>query len=700
MPPNLTFQEASTIPTVFTTVHMAFGGGAAVKPGERVLVHASAGGVGLAAVQLAQAAGASVISTAGGFLKRNLLHSLGVRHVIGSRDTAFVSGLAELGGADVVLNSLTSSGMVAGSVAGLRRGGRFIEISKRDIWSSARVAQERADVIYSLLAVDFLPASVINSALSKVAGQLAAGHVAPLRTVTHSIGSLTSALRQMTQASHAGKVVAALKPAANRAGPAFRALSFPSVAITGGSGGLGLMISAYLCQRTGPMHITLLSRSGKVTDAPAMASLLSTVAIITSRMADAGLTSDADTSLTTPEGPPLLGIIHASGVLHDAMLDKQTAASFKQVFAPKVGALKALDASERLPLAALALFSSVSSLLGGAGQANYASANSTLDAWAHKQQAAGGAATAVQWGAWASSGMASEAVLRRLNRIGQGMITAEQGLLSLNAILSTAAATAGPPMSQIAVNDFLWATYLKDNCHQFFSEFEPTKVIMETDTFVSATTKLPGGASTANKAVRKAGGAADPTALRQQVHSEVKAAILQVIGTSIGDQEPLMSAGLDSLGSVEFTNVLSQNLSIAMPGTLVFDYPSISAVTDFLTAQMAKNTANNVVGEEVEDAAGDVVDFVERPWGSSALTVADAPQRAAVAVISMAVRPLMADPTQSLPAGMIVDKIQSVPLARWDLDGVESLLKDPFTLSAQVRKTQVLKIADFRIYVF
>ena len=137
-----------------------------------------------------------------------------------------------------------------------------------------------------------------------------------------------------------------------------------------------------------------------------------------------------------------------------------------------------------------------------------------------------------------------------------------------------------------------------------------------------------------------------------------------------------------------------------MPGTLVFDYPSISAVTDFLTAQMAKNTANNVVGEEVEDAAGDVVDFVERPWGSSALTVADAPQRAAVAVISMAVRPLMADPTQSLPAGMIVDKIQSVPLARWDLDGVESLLKDPFTLSAQVRKTQVLKIADFRIYVF
>ncbi len=689
MPPNVSFEEASTVPTVFTTVHMALGGAASLKPGERVLVHASAGGVGLAAVQLVRAAGGTVISTAGGPAKRSLLHSMGVENVINSRDTMFVSELAELGGADVVLNSLTSSGMVAGSLSGLLSGGRFVEISKRDIWSSRRVAQERPDVLYNLLAVDFLPASVINSALSKISGQLAAGDVYPLRTATHSMGNVASALRQMTQASHAGKVVAAVKPSGgNKAGPAFAPRSYPSIAITGGSGGLGLMVSEWMCQRTGPMHITLLSRSGKVAeDAAGLAALLATTACITSSMADAGLAADAAEVISSSEGsqnPPLTGLMHASGVLHDAMLDKQTASSFRKVYAPKLGALNTLGfAIQHLPLTAMTLFSSVSSLLGGAGQANYASANATLDAWAHRQQASGGAATAVQWGAWASSGMASEAVLKRLNRIGQGMITAEQGLLSLNAILRCASATAAPSMAQVAVNDFLWAAYLKESCPPFFAEFKP-----EISTEDQSTLPLFDGAKGRSIAAKQAKGAAkssasDPAALRQQVHSEVRAAILQVLGQSIGYEEPLMSAGLDSLGSVEFSNVLAQKLSVAMPGTLVFDYPSVSAVTDFLAAQMAKNVSSSETVESEEEDAGIAEELPVGPWGSASLSMPEAPQRASIAVVAMAIRQLQTDSSSILPAGVVTDKIQRVPLARWDLDGAEALLKDPFTLSAQ-----------------
>ena len=141
MPCNLTFPEAATTPTVFITVDCALHQSAKLQPGERVLVHAAAGGVGLAAIQVAQVAGAQVLATAGGPPKRSLVHGLGARHVLGSRDTAFVSEAAELGRAAVVLNSLTSSGMVAGSMAALGVGGRFVEISKRDIWSAARVAQ-------------------------------------------------------------------------------------------------------------------------------------------------------------------------------------------------------------------------------------------------------------------------------------------------------------------------------------------------------------------------------------------------------------------------------------------------------------------------------------------------------------------------------------------------------------------------------
>lgn len=141
MPSNLSFEEAATTPTVFITVDAAFCHAAAVCPGERVLVHAAAGGVGIAAIQVVNSLGAWTLATAGSPNKRALARALGTRHVLGSRDTAFVSEVAELGGADVVLNSLTSSGMVAGSLASLNIGGRFVEISKRDIWSAARLAQ-------------------------------------------------------------------------------------------------------------------------------------------------------------------------------------------------------------------------------------------------------------------------------------------------------------------------------------------------------------------------------------------------------------------------------------------------------------------------------------------------------------------------------------------------------------------------------
>ena len=142
LPAALSFEAAASMPTVFVTADAAINQQAAAQPGERVLLHAAAGGVGLAAVQVIQAAGAVALATAGSPAKRALLRSLGVRQVLGSRDTAFADQLLELGAApDIVLNTLTSSGMVAGSLAALGAGGRIVEISKRDIWSAARVAQ-------------------------------------------------------------------------------------------------------------------------------------------------------------------------------------------------------------------------------------------------------------------------------------------------------------------------------------------------------------------------------------------------------------------------------------------------------------------------------------------------------------------------------------------------------------------------------
>jgi NADPH:quinone reductase-like Zn-dependent oxidoreductase len=142
MPPSLTYAEAASLPTVYVTANLTLKEVAGVQQGETVLVHAAAGGVGLAALQVLQGKGARVVATAGSPAKRSLLRSLGVSAVVGSRDTEFASSLAVVGGVDVVLNSLTSPGMVAGSLSVLRQGGRFVEIGKRDIWAPATIMRQ------------------------------------------------------------------------------------------------------------------------------------------------------------------------------------------------------------------------------------------------------------------------------------------------------------------------------------------------------------------------------------------------------------------------------------------------------------------------------------------------------------------------------------------------------------------------------
>ena len=460
LPSNLSFVEAATVPTVFTTVHIAFDASANLQKGEKVLIHASAGGVGLAGVQIANMIGAEVISTAGGPGKRSLLHNLGVKHVLGSRDTKFAEDICMLGGADVVLNSLTSSGMIGASVASLNHGGRFVEISKRDIWSTSRFQQERGDINYALLAVDFLPSSVLNSTLQKIANELATGQIKPLRQISHPMGSVANAMRQLSQATHVGKVVTTADTLGDRDGFSLD----PTLTISGGVGGLGVMVTDWISRRYSNCAINLLGRSGKVQVSSTWKQLMRSGAKITVALVDTSSAEDIEVLL---QNTPAANFMHASGILKDYLLENQSLASFKQVFAPKTPILEGNFAA--LPIENLTLFSSVASLLGGAGQGNYAAANSCLDSSAVAAQDMGCNVKAIQWGAWASSGMASESVLKRLNRIGQGLITAEQGLSSMRSILSLAV---DHPRPVLTVNAFDWKTYLKNVDHPgIFSEF-------------------------------------------------------------------------------------------------------------------------------------------------------------------------------------------------------------------------------------
>ena len=340
----------------------------------------TAGGVGLAAIQVVKSLGARLYATAGSASKRSLLRSLGAQHVVNSRAPDFVSDLAQIGGVDMVLNSLTSPGMVAGSVAGVRLGGQFVEISKRDIWSPARLAQERSDLHYSLLAVDFLPPSAIHSALIRAAQAVSSGSFCPLPQVTHQLQNTQAALRQMTQARHVGKVVVRCSPAQHPISSAHGRW-----VITGGLGSLGSMVSSWLSQH-GAKDLHLIGRSGKIpANSKQLAEMLksashsASVSIIKS---DLATQEDAQLQAATANASDkaLQGVIHASGTLADATLQKQTLAGVRTVFAAKLVSMQRLGSAFRAqPITQQLLFSSVAALLGSPGQTNYSAANGALD---------------------------------------------------------------------------------------------------------------------------------------------------------------------------------------------------------------------------------------------------------------------------------------------------------------------------------
>jgi len=646
MPSNLSFEAASTCPTVFITVDAAFRQAAALRPGERVLVHAAAGGVGLAAIQMASALGGSVVATAGGSTKRALVRSLGVSAAVNSRDTQFASEMAELGGADVVLNSLTSSGMVGASLATLRRGGRFVEISKRDIWSAARVAQERPDVVYTLVAVDFLPDQAVQSALARLGSQLASGVLHPLPQVAHNISSAQAALRQMSQARHVGKIVVrAPTPASSGVEPAGKVL------VTGGLGTLGSLTASWLASSS-KLDIVSTGRTGRFSGSNELCELVlgGFCGSITLATADASSCEDAWMLFGSR---PVVGIMHASGVLSDATLRNQTLRGVRTVFAPKIAALQQLCVPNGLhPGAFQVLFSSVAALLGSPGQANYSSANTLLDSLAHQAQNSGTVATSIQWGAWAGAGMAAgDASTRaRVERTGLGMVEPVGGLTVMANILKQN--TASPPAILAAV-PFRWSRFLErqyaGHPPAVFANFAAGALAdsMQASNIASNTAVLSKGISVAV-----------PEEDREEyMLAQINETVRAVLGDSVPVDQPLMAAGLDSLSAVEFRNGLEAKVGVELPGTLVFDYPTTSSMAAFLAKKVQPAAPVAVpAGSHWASPLDVLTDFSGQ--------IASGPGAQVAVLSAMSIR----SPADALTSIAPVDASGLIPCSRWDVD--------------------------------
>lgn len=618
-PVHLSAAEVATFPMAFLTAHYALNRQARLRAGERILIHAAAGGVGQAAVQLALRAGAIVFGTAGSPQKREFLRSLGVQHVMDSRSLDFgaeIMAITNGEGVDVVLNSLAGEFIPAGvSVLG-ERGSRFLEIGKRDIWSReqfrlVKPAAEYHVIDLSSIIVD--DPALVGELFAEMVAMINEGAIQPLPLKAFSILDASSAFRFMAQARHIGKIVLTNEWPGGGSKPEFHATLLSStVLITGGLAGLGLLVAQWLVEQ-GARHLVLMARSRPSEPArEAIALMEQTGARIAVAQGDVSRPEQVAAVLEQIEAtmPPLGGIIHSAGVLDDGVLLRQEWSRFSDVMAPKVdGAWNLHVLTRDKSLEFFVLFSSAASLFGSSGQGNHAAANAFLDALAHHRRALELPALSINWGVWSEIGAAAERnVGLRVAEKGVGVIAPDQGLLLLERFMSQ-------KVTQAAVLPIDWSRYLR--------QYEGTGTLSWLSHMSGKEARSWGKKQGEVASREKAGEPADllhqlsaapPDRQRDMLLNHVNDQVVKVMGLATGQlidsRQPLNELGVDSLMAVELRNLLGTSLGIktSLPATLVFDYPTIDALTDFLGRDILAKA------ESVETVAtrADKVDFIDQ----------------------------------------------------------------------------------------
>jgi acyl transferase domain-containing protein/NADP-dependent 3-hydroxy acid dehydrogenase YdfG/acyl carrier protein len=463
-PAHLSLAEAASIPVVFGTAYHALHNLARLRRGETILIHAAAGGVGLAALQLAQKIGAVVLATAGSEEKRDLLRSLGAALVMDSRTLDFadeVMRYTQARGVDVVLNSLAGA-FQQKSLAVCAPHGRFVEIGKRDLFENRPLPLAAFQRSLSFFAFDLASVFASNGEESRALRRFfstgfKAGGLRPIARTTIPAADAVSAFRLMQTAQHIGKIV--LEFDADRA-PKIPAEFWPNphgtYLISGGLSGLGLATARWLVER-GAQHVALLSRRGVASakDALILEAMRARGVTIATFAADVGDGKALARVLRRFKNSahPLCGVFHSAMVLRDRLLPDLTPEDLAAVLAPKAaGAWSLHEQTRDLPLDCFVMFSSISSWIGTPGQANYAAANAFLDALAHRRRAEGLPALTVNWGHLGDTGIAAEQaeIGRYLEAMGVHAIPSTDALATLPRLIASSE-------SQVGVMDVDWA---------------------------------------------------------------------------------------------------------------------------------------------------------------------------------------------------------------------------------------------------
>ncbi|WP_346115502.1 SDR family NAD(P)-dependent oxidoreductase, partial [Nonomuraea maheshkhaliensis] len=560
IPEGWSFATAASVPAVFATAWYGLVDLAGLQPGEKVLIHAAAGGVGMAAAQIARHLGAEVYGTASPAKWKAT--GLDEEHLASSRTLEFADRFPPM---DVVLNSLAGD-FTDASLGLLKPDGRFIEMGKTDL--------RPATPGYTPFDLDEAGPDRTAEILATLLGLLRAGALTPLPVRAWDLRRAPEAFRHMQQARHIGKVVLTVPAPLDPDG---------TVLITGGTGGLGALTARHLAGTHGVRRLLLVSRRGE--DAPGAAELRAELiemgASVEIAAADIG---DRKALADLVAGRELTAVVHTAGVVDDGVIGALTPDRLDAVWRPKARAAAHLhELTREHDLAAFVLFSSCAGTFDDAGQANYAAANAFLDALAAHRAATGAPATSIAWGMWApeSGGMTArldEADQRRVRRDGLRPMTPEQGLALRAAALGLAAAAdVAAPLDLAAVRD------RQDGPPSMLRGLVSGGV---RGGVRKAANDAGRPAESLTERLRALPGAARTRMLLDLVRTHTASVLGHASMEEVDPRRGFTDLGFDSLTAVELRNRLSTLTGARLSATLVFDHPTPEAVAAHIKAEL------------------------------------------------------------------------------------------------------------------
>ncbi|KAA0911383.1 type I polyketide synthase [Pusillimonas sp. ANT_WB101] len=593
VPEGMSAEAAATIPSTFFTVYYALQHLARLEPGERILIHGAAGGVGIAAIQLARHMGAEIYVTAGSDEKRDFLRLLGLTNIYDSRSLSFADEiLADTGGegVDVVINSLAGEA-INRNLRVLKPFGRFLELGKRDFYENTRIGLRpfRNNISYFGIDADQLMQvrpDLTRRLFRQMVELFAEGALTPLPFKTFDANNVIDAFRYMQQARQIGKIVVTyhhpLRQIHRARAAVVPGLSLPADAsylVTGGMGGFGLRTAQWLVEK-GARHLVLLSRRGATTDEAreAIAGLesqgvqvLAAACDVTNKAQLAAVINDAAASM-----PVLKGIVHAATVIDDGLVRGMTPEQIQRVLEPKMmGALHLHTLTLDLPLDFFVLYSSATTVFGNPGQSNYVAANSWLEALAGYRRGQGLPATCARWGAIDDVGFLArnEKIKETLqNRMGGAALPSATALKALERMLQA-------NRSGLAVMEFDW---------QALQRFMP---VAGTPKFSELARRYSGQQhdDEGGEHFAELLETLDEESLQLHVQEVIKGElsdILRLPVARIDASKSVYDMGLDSLLGVELMLALESRFGVRLPVMTLGETPTIAGLADKLISKL------------------------------------------------------------------------------------------------------------------